>query len=673
MAGPLSETQSVHSQTIMVTNNRVGSATSRQSGRSGRSNRSRASSLAKSLLGMASDDQLHARLVAGLKLLGITIPPVAAVVFLSVLMVVQLQKDLSETSSLQAFLSESQRIQELVGALQRERGMTCVLLESSRATSATSVERSEIAGNLSQLRGETTEIIFSIPDWGQISSIGGAFESQRTFFQSLAEHRAKVGVSVNDCFENIKYYSSSIDTFIKYSEQMFYGSSSGKYWGKLEALRMMIHANDLVGIKRALGGSFFAATFFTPEMNQHYTEVSGAVIRLLDLASSSDADVAQYLLSVAQSPEGQMAISSMEAMEIEIRNNRTTGLNSSLNWFNNVTVYMNTVIQPTTRFTDGKISEETKSKRDSKIQTFIITIAIMSIVLVLSVTVTIWFGVDSHRLNNKIKEKASELAVEKSKTDQLLNQVLPRSIVRELKVKGVVAPQTFSAVTVFFSDIKGFTQLSAKSSPMQIINLLNELYSAMDTTLDRYSCYKVETIGDAYMVVSGAPKPNGTVHSTEICTMALDVLQEIGNLKIPHMPEERLMMRIGIHTGPVAAGVVGLKMPRYCLFGDTVNTASRMESTGEPMCIHLSDSTKHHLEVHHSHENYTVEPRGERLIKGKGVMMTHWLLGKDNFPFYINLEASRLIYEQTHYWRDLNDYTFSSANDNDPDATDFFT
>ena len=136
-------------------------------------------------------------------------------------------------------------------------------------------------------------------------------------------------------------------------------------------------------------------------------------------------------------------------------------------------------------------------------------------------------------------------------------------------------------MTIYFSDIVGFTALSASSTPLQVVSLLNHLYTWFDSIIVNYDVYKVETIGDAYMVVSGLPIRTTDKHAAEIASFALHLLNAIQKFETPYKPFEKIKLRIGIHSGPCVAGVIGSKMPRYCLFGDTVNTASRMESTGE--------------------------------------------------------------------------------------------
>ncbi|XP_070538684.1 retinal guanylyl cyclase 2-like isoform X1 [Ptychodera flava] len=235
----------------------------------------------------------------------------------------------------------------------------------------------------------------------------------------------------------------------------------------------------------------------------------------------------------------------------------------------------------------------------------------------------------SNHLEDLIRDRTQELAEEKKKTDMLLYRMLPPSVAESLKLGRQIEAESFSEVTIFFSDIVGFTTISAMSTPLQVVDFLNDLYTMFDDILSAYDCYKVETIGDAYMVVSGLPIRNGNKHAGEIATLALDLLHAAGfKFKIRHMPDKPLKLRIGLHTGPCVAGVVGLTMPRYCLFGDTVNTTSRMESTGQAFRIHINESVVKKLA---ELGGYHTQLRGEVVLKGKGIAKTHWLTGKDGF------------------------------------------
>ncbi|XP_076469686.1 guanylate cyclase soluble subunit beta-2-like [Babylonia areolata] len=222
----------------------------------------------------------------------------------------------------------------------------------------------------------------------------------------------------------------------------------------------------------------------------------------------------------------------------------------------------------------------------------------------------------------ELKKTSIALEIEKKKTEDLLHMMLPKKVAISLTHGIPVKAEKFENTTILFSDIVTFTNIASACSPMDVVNMLNSLYNHFDSYVSRHGIYKVETIGDAYMGAAGVPEVDEK-HAERIADFALDIMEEAAKVNSPAtgLP---LQIRVGIHTGPVVAGVVGKKMPRYCLFGDTVNTASRMESHGLPGRIHLSQGVHDCLYKY----GYVTKRRGEMMVKGKGKMTTFFLMGK---------------------------------------------
>uniref|UniRef100_A0A672TTA3 Guanylate cyclase n=1 Tax=Strigops habroptila TaxID=2489341 RepID=A0A672TTA3_STRHB len=255
----------------------------------------------------------------------------------------------------------------------------------------------------------------------------------------------------------------------------------------------------------------------------------------------------------------------------------------------------------------------------------------------------------SRNLEHLVEERTELYKAERDRADRLNFMLLPRPVVKSLKETGLVEPELFEEVTIYFSDIVGFTTLCKYSTPMEVVDMLNDIYKNFDHILDHHDVYKVETIGDAYMVVSGLPNRNGNRHAVDISMMALDILSFMGSFELRHLPGLPVWIRIGVHSGPCAAGVVGIKMPRYCLFGDTVNTASRMESTGLPLRIHVSGSTINILKRTDCPFQYEV--RGETYLKGRGTEITYWLTGTEDKKY--NLPTPPSVENQQRLQDDL--------------------
>ncbi len=219
-----------------------------------------------------------------------------------------------------------------------------------------------------------------------------------------------------------------------------------------------------------------------------------------------------------------------------------------------------------------------------------------------------------------IRDQLISLDVEKGKSDALLLNILPAKVADRLKQDGESIADGFAQVTVLFSDIVGFTKMSDRLEPGEVVRRLNLIFSAFDAIADRLHVEKIKTIGDAYMAAAGLPDRSDD-HAEAIAEMALEMRDALEKLK-PQLGET-VSIRVGIHTGPVVAGVIGKKKFIYDIWGDTVNTASRMESHALPGTIQVTAETAKAIE-----DKYVVTPRGEIDVKGKGAMKTWFLEGR---------------------------------------------
>lgn len=222
------------------------------------------------------------------------------------------------------------------------------------------------------------------------------------------------------------------------------------------------------------------------------------------------------------------------------------------------------------------------------------------------------------RLHTDLALQHRLLQAEQERSERLLLNILPESIAARLKETPEVIADRFDAVTVLFADIVGFTELAAMVDPETVVTLLNAIFSRFDDLAAEHGLEKIKTIGDAYMAVGGLPTPCPD-HAEAAALMALAMRRAIGEFA-----EGRLQLRIGLHSGPVVAGVIGRRKFSYDLWGDTVNIASRMESHGVPGAIQISEATYRLLTG-----RFVCTPRGTISLKGRGAM-TAWYLADNS-------------------------------------------
>jgi len=231
----------------------------------------------------------------------------------------------------------------------------------------------------------------------------------------------------------------------------------------------------------------------------------------------------------------------------------------------------------------------------------------------------------STNLENVVHSRHKQLQDEVQKTDDLFSH-LPKSVIECMRQGKMIETEQFHDVTIYYSNLIGFSNIITASSPLEAVTFLSDIYEIFDTISAKYDVFKIETIGCAFMFASGLTNGGGQ-HAGEVCTVALQLMNSLCSFEIAHVKNLKLNLQVGIHTGNAVSLVVGLKMPRYRLFGDSVDVAVKMEYTGMPGLIHISEDTFLALE---SIGGYICEYRYE-ITDISGSMKSYWLKGENQF------------------------------------------
>ncbi|XP_067022776.1 uncharacterized protein [Acropora muricata] len=491
-------------------------------------------------------------------------------VILTTFDIIKASENAERMKSLQTGVQLSIKIADLVHRLQIERG-TRILYVSSGGDAS-------VWAKVLEVQNITDKQINILDSWPQ-QLARDQFASTDNFMELVNNHRTSHSAWNSSIEAEIKFYSMLIADLFQMSFENV-RMTEADFPTEFIAYEMLQVGKERAGVERALGGTYFS--------RGHFNRTS----ELLRFAEQSFIGKEKLALSMKLMPEMRGLYNSAlearnRALEAQVEEKRkiilenkkrNASAETGITWFQLMTDYIDTmlVVQQKTadRILDKLEAVVTESTKD-----WILKVSVIGFVVLLLPSF-VYSVYTIQCIAAKLQQTTKDLNEEKERADTLLYQMLPHQVAEQLKSGKRVTAEQFESVTVFFSDIVNFTEICASISPMEVTQMLNRLYGLFDSNLDRYDVYKVETIGDAYMVVSGLPRRNGYNHVAEIAMMALHLVEQMESLRSGTGGENELCVRIGIHTGPCAAGVVGMKMPRYCLFGDTVNTASRMQTTG---------------------------------------------------------------------------------------------
>ncbi|XP_046389564.1 uncharacterized protein LOC124158484 [Ischnura elegans] len=574
-----------------------------------------------------------------LQMLALPFVPVAALIVQNALTLHGIVIDRREVSDVDKQVTFATDLGKLVTQMQQERSEVAFFIFTNGST-----QRS----NLSQRFSVTDEALANMTSWPEnlTADKNLTFLTKEDFQSQLIEFRQKISSEESSIAEVLQWYNSVNAATLDHMTNHIKEADNSGVWRYLIAFKNLLRSIENGGISMVYGINFFGRGKLQRANYIQYVKHDALSADLLNGALNFVPSLQTAYQKLKVSMKENFTEVENRRQEILSNKEREPNVSDAISYFDSMVSYVNELreLQVSLRKRIRDYVNDILRKANNEEA---IGVAILALVLVVSpiIIILVRNAVATIQMYAaSLVAKASELREEKQKSDSLLFQMLPPSVAQQLKQTRQVPAEFYESVTVYFSDIVGFTEIAAESTPLEVVTFLNSIYKLFDARIERYDVYKVETIGDSYMVASGLPVKNGVSweagnqHVSEVATMALDLLAGSTALRVPHRRAavveksdsedgggSKLQIRSGIHTGPVVAGIVGSKMPRYCLFGDTVNTASRMETTGEPLRIHITMEMKESLD---SVGGFTTEHRGLVDVKGKGLMETYWLTGK---------------------------------------------
>uniref|UniRef100_A0A914VZQ8 Guanylate cyclase domain-containing protein n=1 Tax=Plectus sambesii TaxID=2011161 RepID=A0A914VZQ8_9BILA len=525
-------------------------------------------------------------------------PPLIAVALLAAVGVIASVDRRSEAMVLVTNLRRAEFVRALLTALQRERGTTCIHLEMNRLRSTTFNDQ------LENYRNETDKIF---AQWISGDDVDANAAEQKVIERmELLSYRKKADSGNFSCNESIKWYNSLNHRLLaSIISQEDVDKAQGTIHG-FSAYHNILLAKDLIGVTRALGGTYFTQASMEDGAAVQFSEAVGGAAVLLDLIGLEMPPAAQFYRKLENKyaelmKQIQSARHTIESNGVKERNSDEE---SALVWWEKMTQYVDDVISPTEQFITETLLRRLENQKVTANKRLTLTLVVALITLILCPAMTAAYLLHTHRLQRanrtfgqELHLRMEQISSQKQISELLLTNYMPKNLkpINTLGWTMQFEARVFAAVTICSCDIMGFDRLIEVATPEQTVRLLNVLHSRLERIASRHDCYKFDhAVDSSSTFVSGLPVVNSS-HSETMVRLALEIMELAESFSIPFLIGQTLVMQIGIHTGPVSTGVMGNKIPVYTILGKTVKIAQLMQKSAQGMRIHISNATFEHL------------------------------------------------------------------------------
>jgi len=535
------------------------------------------------------------------------------------------------------YQTEVQRIGEKVEtATYLERFITNMQRERSEVAFHIFTNGTQTLGlNLTE-RFQITDEAFEKMTWPNIKQSENTemFKSKLRYQIRHGDFRLRISQDEEDIQSVLDWYNRVDAVFLDHLSQDIRGTNSSAVWRYLIAYKNLLRSIENIGIAVVYGIRYYAQGNVSQDQYIQFIRHDTLGFEYLDQSKNFAPQVRKDYEKIKRETNFSLIENSREEVLAQKRKDPDTheAFQYYAATFDYTEKLRNVLIGLRKRLV-GTVKSELKAANQQQalgiaILLLVLIISPIIIFLVRNATATI------HIFSLTLSTKEQELIQEKQKMEDLLYLTLPFPVARDIQQKKRICAEKIETVTLFYSDLDNFTEVYNDSSPFEMVMMLNNYYKMFDDSMSKYQVYKVNCVNDSHMIVAGLPPAEGDHHVAQIASLALNIMANANKFVVSHRPYERLKLKIGINTGPVIAGVqsVGIKMPRYRVFGDTVKFAALLNATGNVMKIHCSMETKILLDSVGS-GSYFMEPRGLLLVDGFDQRETFWLTGKENGVF----------------------------------------